>query len=116
MAMNAMDWISNIFGLDVPEFERQLSNWCNLNSARKLQIVFDCDDLKKFLHNKKLHKTYNGKCYQFSTPNLTIVWDEAGENWGLVQKVLSRNDNEECMYTSPRPSNAGGVAFIKKNA
>lgn len=115
MSMNAIDWMPNLFGLEVSEFERQLSNWCTLNSGKNLQIVFDCEDLKMFLRKKKLHKTYNGRFYQFSTPNFTVVWDEAGENWGLVQKILSHDGDEICLYTSPMPSDAGGVAFIKKD-
>ena len=116
MSMNVIDWIPNLFELEMPEFERQLSNWCNLNSDRKLQIVFDCSDLKKFICHKKLHKSYNGKFYQFYTPNFIVMWNEADENWGFLQKVLSRGDDEKCLYISPgKPSHAGGIAFVKRD-
>lgn len=113
MAMNSVGWSSNWFGLEVPEMERQISNWCNLNANEALQVVFDVKDLKAFLKANKLHRVTNGKRYFFSTPNLIVTWNEVEDNWGLLYQVKSNQEFEKILYQAPKtPADADGVAYV----
>lgn len=116
MAMNSMSWAENWFELEVPEMERQVSNWCNMHANENLQIVFDVKSLKDFLHKNKIHKSTDGKHCSFSTKNILFAWNEVENEWGYVYKITSHKDLEEVLYKCPStPSNSGGYAYVAKH-
>ena len=113
MAMNASSWISNWFNMEINEMERQVSNWCNLNSREAWLVVMNLDDLKKFLRKNKLHKTTDGKHYFFSTPNLLFAWNEVEGTWGVLYQIKNNNNFNEVLYQMPKtPEDSAGVAYV----
>ena len=96
--MNASSWIPNWFDLEVDELERQISNWCNLNARKKCVVVFNLNDLKKFLHKNKLNRNTDGRHHFCSTHNLVISWNEMEENWGILYQVKSNKEFNEILY------------------
>lgn len=112
MAMNLIGWLPNYFKLEIPEMERQVSNWCNMNSREKTLLVFEIEDLRNFLKKNKLHRVYTGKSYMLSTKELEIIWDEMEDHWGFIQKIFNRQ-NGKLLYKAPeKPGEADGVMWI----
>lgn len=112
MAMNSICWTPNWFELEISEMERQVSNWCNLNSREMLQVVFNTKDMKAFLKRNKLHKNTDGRHFFFSTPNLVMIWNEMEENWGFVYQIKNGANFEEILYQAPKsPAETNGIAY-----